>query len=150
MSNIVFVINAVSLMFTTRGSLQRYSLDIHISPPEGKHERNHPPLQKGLLWIPSNVLTGCSDLIQKERSHPLTDRTVNLIKINSWVPSSHLQGGIQKTPPRSIGRGFHFLFSYTSYLDCQGVMTPSSGPPIITSCLILRKFFFHSEERVWV
>lgn len=29
-------------------------------------------------------------------------------------------------------------------LDCQGVMTPSSGPPINTSFLILRKFFFHS------
>lgn len=31
------------------------------------------------------------------------------------------------------------------YLDCQGVITPSSGPPINTSFLILRKFFFHSE-----
>lgn len=33
-----------------------------------------------------------------------------------------------------------------THLDCQGVMTPSSGPPINTSFLILRKFFFHSEK----
>lgn len=33
-----------------------------------------------------------------------------------------------------------------THLDCQGVMTPSSGPPISTSFLILRKFFFHSEK----
>ena len=32
------------------------------------------------------------------------------------------------------------------HLDCQGVITPSSGPPINTSFLILRKFFFHSEK----
>lgn len=32
-----------------------------------------------------------------------------------------------------------------THLDCQGVITPSSGPPINTSFLILRKFFFHSE-----
>lgn len=35
------------------------------------------------------------------------------------------------------------------HLDCQGVITPSSGPPINTSFLILRKFFFHSEIEVW-
>ena len=28
-----------------------------------------------------------------------------------------------------------------SHLDCQGVMTPSSGPPISTSCSRARKFF---------
>lgn len=31
-----------------------------------------------------------------------------------------------------------------SYLDCQGVMTPSSGPPTRTNFLIFKKFFFHS------
>lgn len=35
------------------------------------------------------------------------------------------------------------------HLDCQGVITPSSGPPINTSFLILRKFVFHSEIEVW-
>lgn len=31
-----------------------------------------------------------------------------------------------------------------THLDCQGVMTPSSGPPTSTSLLSLKKFFFHS------
>lgn len=32
------------------------------------------------------------------------------------------------------------------YLDCQGVITPSSGPPISTRRPTRRKFFLHAEE----
>lgn len=31
------------------------------------------------------------------------------------------------------------------YLDCQGVITPSSGPPISTRRPTRRKFFLHAE-----
>ena len=33
-------------------------------------------------------------------------------------------------------------FDTVSYLDCHGLITPSSGPPNETILLILRKFFF--------
>jgi len=33
------------------------------------------------------------------------------------------------------------LACVVSHLDCQGVMTPSSGPPMSTNCSKVRKFF---------
>lgn len=40
-------------------------------------------------------------------------------------------------------------FDDSENLDCHGVMTPSSGPPIRTSFLMRRKFPLHAEEVKW-